>query len=129
MTKTYKGYHPTLWKSGYQNYYFHTPIEYKILATRESYSDTPDIYWRVGDNEIIIRSLTIGEFKKEILYIEGKQIKLSDYYFWIPRKRIRRGPGSFKQKTDRWVHKETFDKCLKRAVNGDPYFKEGYFDE
>ena len=41
---------------------------------------------------------------------------MSDYAFWIPRRLIRRGPNSWSRKKNRWVHKETIQRCLERAI-------------
>ena len=114
------------WKHGYAKYFFHTPLEYKIVQKGT------DVYSpNVSTNEIKIRPVSIGPYKQKtrrVHFKEGglKEINIEDYSFWIPRRRIRRGARSWSQKNDRWVHKKTFDECLARAVRGITYFEDYY---
>ena len=110
---------PLRWKSGYASYHHHIPLEYHIVEKGD-----PDDFEH-PQSEVKIQPLTIGHEKSKsyTIYIrddEGKNytshtIHLPDYRFWIPRRMIRRGPGSWSIKKDRWVHKATFKRCLKRA--------------
>ena len=59
---------------------------------------------------------------------QDMNVKFSDYAFWIERRMIRRGPNSWKRKTNRWIHEETAFKSFKRAVRGDcRYRPSGYW--
>jgi hypothetical protein len=117
---------PARWKYGHAKYFFHTPLEYEIIQKGDKvYSPN------VADNEIKIKPLSIGHSKsqKRTLLFKGggaKEVNIQDYSFWIPRRRIRRGPRSWSQKKDRWVHKKTFDQCLARAIKGVTYYVDYY---
>ena len=125
MTDNFRG-NSSRWKYGHAKYFFHTPLEYKIVQKGT------DVYSpNVSANEIKIRPVSIGPYKhktRRIHFKEGglKEINIEDYSFWIPRRRIRRGARSWSQKKDRWVHKKTFDECLARAVRGITYFEDYY---
>jgi hypothetical protein len=125
MTNNFKD-NPSRWKYGGAKYFFHTPLEYKIVQKGT------DVYSpNVSANEIKIRPVSIGPYKHKthrINFKEGgiKEINIENYSFWIPRRRIRRGARSWSQTKDRWVHKKTFDECLGRAVRGISYFKNYY---
>ena len=125
MTDNFRG-NSSRWKYGHAKYFFHTPLEYKIVQKGT------DIYNpNVSDNEIEIRPISIGQSKsqKRTLLFKGgraQEVNIQDYSFWIPRRRIRRGARSWSQKKDRWVHKKTFDECLARAVRGISYFEDYY---
>ena len=139
----YDNYHPSLWKKGNQHYHFHTPLEYEIVAkATDPKIRQSQLFYKVADSEILIRPLSIGEDKaKEVKirwedykqngkeYLGGKAtVILSHYEFWIPRRMIRRGPGSFKINEDRWVHKDTFYRCLTKMVTkGDPFYESTYY--
>ena len=107
------------WKYGYASYHHHIPLEYHIVEK----GDPAD--FRHPQSEVKIQPLTLGHEKSKYYTLnirddEGKNytshtIYLPDYRFWIPRRMIRRGPGSWSIKKDRWVHKDTFNRCLKRA--------------
>ena len=115
--------HNSLWKRGRQNYHFHTPIEYEILRKGSEDFIRRNFYLIVSKDHILIRPLTIHESKTPSVTILGKKIILKDYSFWIPRRMIRRGPGSFKINEDRWVHRDTFYNCLERAAtHGDRFY-------
>lgn len=115
--------HDSLWKKGNQNYHFHTPIEYEILRKGSEEIIQKNFYLKVAKNHILIKPISIHESKTKKVIVGKQEIVLSDYSFWIPRRMIRRGRGSFKIKEDRWVHKETFYHCLSRAVNGDRFYQ------
>jgi len=54
---------------------------------------------------------------------QNRDVKFSDYAFWMERRMIRRGPNSWKRKTNRWIHEETAFRSFKRAVRGDCRYK------
>ena len=119
---------PARWKYGHAKYFFHIPLEYQILETGNK---IPGFHPAIADDEIKIKPLSIGHSKsqKRTLLFKGggaKEVNIQDYSFWIPRRRIRRGPRSWSQKKDRWVHKKTFDQCLARAIKGDIYYRDYY---
>ena len=126
---SFKG-NPSRWKYGHAKYGFHTPLEYKIVekgSDRTHWSDP-----HVSHNEILIEPISIGHGKNKthrMLSRENglQEIDITNYRFWIPRRRIRRGPSSWSQKKDRWVHKKTFNECLSRALKGKIYFMETYY--
>jgi hypothetical protein len=116
------------WKYGYAKYFFHTPLEYEIL---EKGDKVPGFNHNIADDEIKIRPISIGRDKsphRKIFFKGGGSgvVDIRDYPFWIPRRRIRRGPRSWSQKKDRWVHKKTFDQCLARALKGVTYYVDYY---
>ena len=112
--------HNSRWKSGYNNYHFHVPLEYEIVEKGN------DGIFRsnVGYNEIKIRPL---KFMDSTTYkvddLSEKEHFLKDYEFWIPRRMIRRGPNSWSVKKNRYVHKETFLEGLYRCYRGDPFYR------
>ena len=119
---------PARWKYGYAKYFFHTPLEYEILETGDK---VPGFHPAIADDEIKIKPLSIGPNKSQrriLLLKEGgmREVNIQDYSFWIPRRRIRRGPQSWSRKKDRWVHKKTFDECLARAIKGDICYRDYY---
>jgi hypothetical protein len=124
----YDDYHPSLWKKGNQHYHFHTPLEYKIIAKGTDDDVRRKLYVKVSESEILIQPISIGEDKARKVIVGDKEILLEDVLFWIPRRMIRRGPGSFKRNEDRWVHKETFYECLTRAVlKGNAFYESTYY--
>ena len=140
-----------LWKDNQASYHFHTPVEYEVLAknpthyqkitnpvesgnfpvkNEESIHDSfyhNNLYvgYNVSHSEHLIRILTIGQFKNPEVE-KGKPLK--DYAFWIPRRMIRRGPNSWKRKTNRWIHEKTAYQCFARALRGNPTYNAiGYY--
>ena len=124
----FKG-NPSRWKYGHAKYGFHTPLEYKILKK----GTDPNIdHWHISPTEILIEPISIGHGKSKMHMLLSKEkglqtIDITHYSFWIPRRRIRRGPQSWSQKKDRWVHKKTFNQCLARAIKGKIHFVEPYY--
>ncbi len=112
--------HNSRWKSGYNNYHFHEPLEYEIVEKGN------DGLFRsgVGYDEIKIRPL---KFMNSTTYkvddLSEEEHFLKDYEFWIPRRMIRRGPNSWSVKKNRYVHKETFLQCLYRCYRGDEFYR------
>lgn len=135
-----------LWKDNLGSYHYHTPVTYDIVAKDKAYfsnviveenklhtfnlKNEQDIvdtfqYYRLSDDCHLIRVKHIYDHK----YTKYGEKLLYDYAFWIPRRLIRRGPNSWKRKTNRYGHKETLEKCIERAIdkNNPMYEAVGYY--
>ena len=121
-----------LWKDNHASYHFHTPVEYDVVAANKYKFLNADLAkfklknWRevvntfveynISDTEHLIRVKTLYPGKSTHFNDEENNFLMSDYAFWIPRRLIRRGPNSWSRKKNRWVHKETIQRCLERAI-------------
>ncbi len=132
MSYAYRQSVPGLWKDNHASYHFHTPVEYDIVvADKYKFKETSVNkfnlknanqiiinfkHYNVSDTEHLIRVKTLYP-GKSTHFNDGKDnFLMSDYAFWIPRRLIRRGPNSWSRKKNRWVHKETIQRCLERAI-------------
>ncbi len=132
MSYAYRQSVPGLWKDNQASYHFHTPMEYDVVVAdkykflgvdlskfrleneREIINSFVD--YNISDTEHLIRVKTLYP-GKSTHYNNGQfNFLMSRYAFWIPRRMIRRGPNSWSRKKNRWVHKETIQRCLERAI-------------
>jgi len=118
-------FHPTRWKCGFAKYHFHRPFEYEIIKKGQHSDVKYKIRKRwvsVGKNHILIRPISIGETKQtNILGVD-----ITQYEFWIARNFIRRGPNSWSIKKNRWIMKQVFEFCLKKAIRGETYWQNPF---
>jgi len=132
MSYAYRQSVPGLWKDNHASYHFHTPVEYDIVvADKYKFKETSVNkfnlknanqiiinfkHYNVSDTEHLIRVKTLYPGKSTHFNDGEDNFLMSDYAFWIPRRLIRRGPNSWSRKKNRWVHKETIQRCLERAI-------------
>ena len=76
MTDNFRG-NSSRWKYGHAKYFFHTPLEYKIVQKGT------DIYSpNVSDNEIKIRPISIGPYKQKTrrIYLKEGGLKNAPFF-------------------------------------------------